>query len=98
MCLFFSQNMSLPMLALLQITKKNVDSFESSGQKIPSCQIRAEWTKQDKPSTLTHLVTLNGAKKPNNVFLIELDSIPPVATRGEFMSWHKPLCIGNNCC
>ena len=87
--------MTLLMLALLQITKKIVDSFGPSGQKIPSCQIRAEWTKQDKPSTLAHLVTLKGAKKPNNYFYIELDSIPPVTTRGEFMSWH--LCIGNCC-
>ena len=79
------------MLALLQITKKIVDSFGASGQKIPSCQIRAEWTNQDKPSTLAHLVTLKGAKKPNNYFYIELDSIPPDTTEGEFMSWHKPF-------
>ena len=82
------------MFALVQITKEKVDSFEI-GREIPSCEIRAEWTKQDKPSQLTHLVTLNGAKKPNNYFYIELDSIPPVTTRGEFMSWH--LCI-SNCC
>ena len=72
------------MLALLQIDKEHVDSFDT-GREIPSCQIRAEWTKQGKPSTLTHLVTLKGAKKPNNFFYIELDSIPPVATGGEFM-------------
>ena len=78
------------MFALIQITKEHVDSFES-GQEIPSCQIRAEWTKQDKPSTLTHLVTLKGAKKPNNYFYIALDSIPPDTTGCKFMSWHKPF-------
>ena len=78
------------MLALVQITKENVDSFDT-GREIPSCHIRAEWTKQDKPSTLTHLVTLKGAKKPNNYFYIELDSIPADTARGKFMSWHQPF-------
>ena len=78
------------MLALVQITKENVDSFEI-GWEIPSCQIRAEWTKQGKPSTLTHLVTLKGAKKPNNYFYIEIDSNPPDTARGKFMSWHQPF-------
>ena len=78
------------MLAPMQITKEWVDSFET-GQEIPSCQVRAEWTKQGKPSQLTHLVTLKGAKKPNNYFYIELDSTPPDTTGGEFMCWHKPF-------
>ena len=78
------------MLALIQITKEHVDSFES-GQEMPSCQIRAEWTKLGKPSQYTHAVTLNGAKKPKNYFYIELDTIPPDTTQGEFMSWHKPF-------
>ena len=78
------------MLALVQITKENVDSFEI-GREIPSCQIRAEWTKQDKPSALAHLVTLKGARKPNNYFYIELDSIPPDTTGGKFMRWHQPF-------
>ena len=72
------------MLALIQITKEYVDRFET-GQEIPSCQIRAEWTKQGKPAQLTHAVTLRSAKKPNNYFYIELDSIPPDTTGGEFM-------------
>ena len=78
-------------MLVLQIAKKNVDSFGPSGQKIPSCQIRAEWTKQDKPSPLAHLVTLKGARRPNNFFYIELDSTPPDTTGGEFKSWYKPF-------
>ena len=74
------------MLTLVQITKENVDSFET-GQDIPYCQIRADWTnKHGKPSQVTHKVTLKGAREPNNYFYIELDS-----TRGEFMYWHKPF-------
>ena len=84
------------MLALVQITKENVDSFEI-GREIPSFQIRAEWTKQGKPSTLTHLVTLKGAKAPNNYFYIELDSIPPDTAGGKFTSYTSLLCIGNCC-
>ena len=67
-----------------------MDSFET-GREVPSCQVRAEWTEQGKPSQLTHLVTLKGAKKPNNYFYIELDSTPPDTTEGEFMRWHKPF-------
>ena len=73
------------MLALVQITKENVDRFER-GQEIPSCQIRADWTKHCRPSQLTHKVTLKGAREPNNYFYIELDS-----TRGEFMYCNKPF-------
>ena len=65
------------LLAVVQITKENVDRFEI-GQEIPCCQIRAEWTGQGKPSQLTHAVILKGAKKPNNFFYIELDSTPLV--------------------
>ena len=83
-------NLSLLMLALIQITKKHVDSFET-GQEIPYCQIRAEWTKQGKPSRLTHAMTLVGAKGPNSYFYIELDCISPDTTGGEFMCWHKPF-------
>ena len=57
--------------------------FET-GQEIPFCQIRADWTKHCRPSQLTHKVTLKSARKPNNYFYTELDS-----TRGEFMHWHK---------
>ena len=84
------RNLLLPMLALVQITKENVDSFKS-GQGIPSCQIRADWTKHSKPSQLTHKVTLKGTKNPNDYFYIELDPIPPDTTGGKFMSWHKPF-------
>ena len=63
------------MFALTQITKQQVDSF-SPGQAIPSCQLRAEWTKQSKPVRLTHKVTLKGVKEPFNYIYIELDPEP----------------------
>ena len=71
-----------------------MDSFET-GQEIPSCQIRAEWTKQGKPSQLTHEVILKGAKEPNNYFYIELDSTSPGTTEGEFMVGTSHLFIGS---
>ena len=74
----------------MQITKDWVDSFET-GREVPSCQIRAEWTKPGKPSQLTQKVTIKGAKEPKNYFYIELDSISPHTIRGEFMCWHKPF-------
>jgi len=55
----------------------DVDIFKR-GQRIPSCRLIAEWTKQSKPSRLIHKVTLEGAKPPSNYFKIDLDrdSIP----------------------
>ena len=69
-------NFCLPLLALIQITKENVDRFDTR-QEIPCCQITAEWTRQGKPSQLPHKLILNGAKKDNNYFYIELDTTPP---------------------
>ena len=62
----------------LQITKEDVDSHKPN-QRIPSCQLTAEWTKKSKPSRLIHKVTLTGAKEPFNYFCIVLDcgSISP---------------------
>ena len=68
----------LDSLYFSQITKEAVDSYKT-GQRIPSCQLRAEWTKQSKPLQLTHQVTLEGAKQPYNYLCIVLDcdSITP---------------------
>ena len=63
------------MFALTQITKQQVGSF-SPGQAIPSCQLRAEWTKQSKPVRLIHEVTLKGVKEPFNYIHIVLDPEP----------------------
>ena len=49
---------------------KEVDSFDSR-QRIPSCQLVAQWTRQGKPSRLIHKVTVNGTKEPFN-FSIDL--------------------------
>ena len=57
---------------LLKITKAEVDSFKP-GKRIPSCHIKAEWTKQSKPPRLKYTVTLQGAKQPSNYFNIDLD-------------------------
>ena len=59
----------------LQITKKAVDSYRT-GQRIPSCQLRAEWTEQSKPLQLKYQMTLEGAKKPYNYLCIVLDCDP----------------------
>ena len=79
------------MNALTQITKEDVDSFKTSEQEIPSCQLTAKWTKKDKkPSQLTHRVTLEGAKEPNNYFHIVLDSTEQDKTKGEIVG---TICI-----
>ena len=65
----------LTMFALTQITKQQVDSFDT-GQRIPSCELTAEWTKQTKPLPLNFQVTLKGAREPFNYFTIVLDSDP----------------------
>ena len=73
------------MLICIQITKEDVDSFES-GREIPSCQLAAVWTKRgEQPSQLTHKMTLEGAKEPNNYFTIILDSTPPDTAGGELL-------------
>ena len=72
------------MVALVQITKEDVDTFEV-GHEIPSCQLTAVWTKQGDPSHLRQKVTLIGANKPNNYFNIVLDSTKPDTTGGELL-------------
>ena len=56
---------------LLQIEKEQVDSFKT-GQAIPSCQLTAVWTKQNKPSLVFHKVELTGAKEPFNFLNMKL--------------------------
>ena len=73
------------MLALVQITKEDVDSFEA-GQEIPCCQLTAVWTKQGDPSHLRQKVTLTGATATNNYFNIVLDSTPPDTSGGELLA------------
>ena len=73
------------MVALVQITKEDVDSFEA-GQEIPCCQLTAVWTKQGDPSHLRQKVTLVGATATNNYFNIVLDSTPPDTTGGELLT------------
>ena len=53
-----------------------MDSFKP-GQRIPSCQLTAGWTKENKPSQLIYKVTLEGAKEPSNFFHIVLDGALP---------------------
>jgi hypothetical protein len=52
----------------LQIEKNEVDNFEK-GKRIPSCQLIAE-CETERPTTLKHLVTLNGAIAFYNTFTI----------------------------
>ena len=81
-----THNLWLPMLALVQITKEDVDNFET-GQAIPSCHLTAVWTKQgEQPSHLRQKVTLVGATATNNYFNIVLDSTRPDTTGGELLA------------
>lgn len=60
----------------LQITKEEVDIYKP-GRHIPSCELKAVWTKSSKPSPLIHKVTLNGAKPSNFISIyLDCDSIP----------------------
>ena len=55
-----------------QITKKQVDNFRG-GQLTPCCQLLAKVSgKKKKVPTLKHQVNLEGAKYPNDVFVINL--------------------------
>ena len=85
------------MLALVQITKEDVDNFET-GQEIPSCQLTAMWTKQgEQPSHFTQKVTLIGATAANNYFNIVLDSTPPDTTGGELLAQTVSFVVTLNC-
>jgi hypothetical protein len=52
-----------------QIVKKEVDKLRK-GKRIPSCQLVARCIKTEQPTTLEHLVTLSGAKRPHHTFTI----------------------------
>ena len=58
-----------------QITKEEVDIYKP-GRHIPSCKLKAEWTKQSKPLRLIHKVTLKGAKQPFINIDLDCDPIP----------------------
>ena len=56
-----------------QISKEDVDSFESS-KYVPACELIVEWDQEDqKPVRLRHKVHLKGAKKPHNYFNLNLN-------------------------
>ena len=85
------------MLALVQITKEDVDNFET-GQAIPSCHLTAVWTKQgEQPSHLRQKVTLVGATATNNYFNIVLDSTRPDTTGGELLTKTVSSVVTLNC-
>ena len=90
----WSSELELTVFALTQITKQQVDSF-GDGQAIPSCILRAEWTKENKPSVLLYTMDLSGSKKPSDYwFRIELDSdsTQPGIPRGGLMC--MIMCAG----
>ena len=74
---------------VLQITKEEVDSFKPK-QRIPSCQLTAGWTKENKPSQLVYKVTLEGVRVPSNYFHIVLDGVPPGIPI--LSLFHKAVC------
>ena len=60
-----------------QLSKSRVDSYKP-GRKIPMRQLVATLTKTCGTSPIprrSYLATLNGAKKPNNVMVIVMDSV-----------------------
>ena len=60
----------------LQISKQQVDSYKC-GQLPPSCQLKVEWNKDEKPVKLKYKVDLVGAKEDCNFFYI--DRTPMIA-------------------
>lgn len=60
----------------MQLFKKRVDSFKP-GQRIPSLQLRAKTVQNEvqKISDLSYLINLQGAREPNNVMVIEIESV-----------------------
>ncbi len=59
--------------------KAEVDSF-APGSSIPSFQLTAKVLNQQQAQKLKYLLRLNGAKEPNNKFLVEVGL--PRTTRG----------------
>ena len=56
---------------------------------IPCCQLKAEVSrKKKKVSTLKHRVTMDGAKPPNNEFVIDLPAEGKLGSSLQFM-----LCL-----
>ena len=55
----------------MQIAKADVDSFKP-GQWLPSCQLELKWSGEGRATYLSHLVELQGAKKPHNFFRLIL--------------------------
>ena len=57
---------------LLQIQKAEVDRFVP-GQRMPSCKLLVQWTKNEPPVDLIHKVELLGAKGSDNFFVIFIE-------------------------
>ena len=81
-CQFFVLDMIFS--CYFQIKREQVDRFKprSQGQegpmrsgRTPSCQLQAKWSFRDEPPVdLSRKVKLAGAKKPNDFFLLTIDS------------------------
>ena len=79
---------------MFQITKHQVDQFVP-GRRVPSCQLRVEWTgQQEQPVELVHRVGLPGAKEPFNFFFIRI--LPPQGCVESLL--HIVMCKGFGTC
>lgn len=57
----------------MQIKKDEVDqSCNQQGQRFPYCRLSVEWTKEEEPINLEHIVDLKGASSPNNYVCMKL--------------------------
>ena len=54
---------------ILQVMKKEVDSFKA-GKRIPACHLQTIANASTVFTDLHHIVNLNGAKEPFNVFTL----------------------------
>ena len=54
---------------ILQISKKEVDSFDA-GKRIPAVHLQAKAVASAMLTDLQHIVNLEGAKQPFNVFTL----------------------------
>ncbi len=69
-----------------------MDSF-APHRSIPSLQLKAKVLNQQQASELEYWLTLNGAREPNNQFLVEVSL--PRTTQGVCV--HASFCLLHAC-
>ena len=73
-----------PIYSSPQLARRRVDYFKP-GRTIPHCQLTAKYLKEEASAReLHHLLTLDGAREPNNVIAIEIDPKRHVTRRPRY--------------